>query len=664
MPGTLSKETVAVASGAVAATMGLASWAVYRQVKRYRVEPSPIAPSVRPSSGPAKRQSSVAVNSAFVRRFWSLLKIVIPSVVSREMGWLSLVAVMLGARTYCDLWMIRTTTNIERIIIGRMREQFPAAVFSYFLGIIPLAVVNNVLKYSLNEMSLCFRERLTAYFYDRYMQGFTFYTIQNVDGRLTNPDQILTQDLDRFCQGVADFYSNVSKPLIDMVIYAYKLTGAIGAQGPAYMLGYLALSGVVLTSLRRPLGRYTVWQQELEGDFRFVNARLLTNSEEIAFYHGNAREKATLTTFFTRLVNHIRHAMQFRFSMGIIDSVIAKYLSLVVGFYVVSRPFMNQTDNRINAMSQGERMQDYYRSGRMLMSLAGAVGRLTLATRELTRLAGFTARMSSLHKVLGDLNQNRYERTVVHQADDPSTGAVAGQAQSMVLTPKGVTYEATDLIRFENVPLITPNGDRLIESLNLEVRSGMNVLVCGPNGCGKSSMFRVLGGLWPLAGGVLHKPPRSKLFYVPQRPYLTIGTLRDQVIYPHSSDEIDCDDEQLRTYLRYVHLDYLVDRDGWDGWDTVRDWKDVLSGGEKQRLALARLFYNKPLYGILDECTSAVSVDVEGSMYELCREMGITLFTISHRKSLWRHHQYILYFDGRGNYKFCPREEMDIEYGS
>jgi ATP-binding cassette, subfamily D (ALD), member 3 len=325
---------------------------------------------------------------------------------------------------------------------------------------------------------------------------------------------------------------------------------------------------------------------------------------------------------------------------------------------------MDKNNLRMNEMSQGERMQNYYSSGRMLMSLATAVGRLTLATRELTRLAGFTARMSSLHKVLGDLNEERYERTVVHQADDPAAGVLAGEVTPVELRSHGVTHEVTDLIKFENVPLVTPNGDRLVESLNLEVRAGMNVLVCGPNGCGKSSMFRVLGGLWPLAGGVLHKPPRSKLFYVPQRPYLTIGTLRDQVIYPHAKEEVDCDDEQLRTYLRYVQLDYLVDRDGWDGWDTVRDWKDVLSGGEKQRLALARLFFNRPLYGILDECTSAVSVDVEGSMYELCREMGITLFTISHRKSLWRHHQYVLYFDGQGNYKFGPREEMNIEYGS
>lgn len=95
-------------------------------------------------------------------------------------------------------------------------------------------------------------------------------------------------------------------------------------------------------------------------------------------------------------------------------------------------------------------------------------------------------------------------------------------------------------------------------------------------------------------------------------------------------------DADLAMHLERVQLSYLLQRD--EGWDTVADWIDVLSGGEKQRIAMARLFYHRPQFAILDECTSAVSVDVEGSMYQYCRESGITLFTVSHRKSLWKHH--------------------------
>ena len=143
-------------------------------------------------------------------------------------------------------------------------------------------------------------------------------------------------------------------------------------------------------------------------------------------------------------------------------------------------------------------------------------------------------------------------------------------------------------IRFEHVPLVTPNGDVLVADMNFEVHSGVNVLVCGPNGCGKSSLFRVLGGLWPLFGGTLTKPARAQLFYIPQRPYMTLGTLRDQIIYPHTVDQLrraNFTDDELGKYLDLVQLRYILEREG--GWDAVQDWMDVLSGGEKQRIAVS-----------------------------------------------------------------------------
>lgn len=142
---------------------------------------------------------------------------------------------------------------------------------------------------------------------------------------------------------------------------------------------------------------------------------------------------------------------------------------------------------------------------------------------------------------------------------------------------------------------------------------------------------------------------------------MTLGTLRDQVIYPHSKEEFEnrgMNDNQILEFLKKVHLEYLVDREG--GWDSVQDWMDVLSGGEKQRIAMARLFYHQPQFAILDECTSAVSVDVEGFIYTHCKEVGITLFTVSHRKTLWKYHEYVLQFDGRGAYSFTPMSEHDV----
>uniref|UniRef100_A0A8C2V4M2 ATP binding cassette subfamily D member 3 n=1 Tax=Chinchilla lanigera TaxID=34839 RepID=A0A8C2V4M2_CHILA len=507
-------------------------------------------PPLQNNEKEGKKERAV-VDKVFLSRLMRILKILIPRTFCKETGYLILIAVMLVSRTYCDVWMIQNGTLIESGIIGRSRKDFRKYLLNFIAAMPLISLVNNFLKYGLNELKLCFRVRLTRYLYEEYLQAFTYYKMGNLDNRIANPDQLLTQDVEKFCNSVVDLYSNLSKPFLDIVLYIFKLTSAIGAQGPASMLAYLLVSGLFLTRLRRPIGRMTITEQKYEGEYRYVNSRLITNS--------------------------------------------------------------------------------------------------------------FTARITELMQVLKDLNQGKYERTMVSQQEK----GVEEVQISPLIPGAGEIINADNIIRFDHVPLATPNGDILIRDLSFEVRSGANVLICGPNGCGKSSLFRVLGELWPLFGGRLTKPERGKLFYVPQRPYMTLGTLRDQVIYPDGKEDQKkkgISDLVLKEYLDNVQLGHILEREG--GWDSVQDWMDVLSGGEKQRMAMARLFYHKPQFAILDECTSAVSVDVEGYIYSHCRKVGITLFTVSHRKSLWKHHEYYLHMDGRGNYEFKQITEDTVEFGS
>nr|KAF6503631.1 ATP binding cassette subfamily D member 3 [Rousettus aegyptiacus] len=497
------------------------------------------------------KKEQAMVDKVFFSKFARILKIMVPRIFCKETGYLVLIAVMLISRTYCDVWMIQNGTLIESGIIGRSRKDFNRYLLNFIAAMPLISLINNFLKFGLNELKLCFRVRLTKYLYEEYLQAFTYYKMGNLDNRIANPDQLLTQDVEKFCNSVVDMYSNLSKPFLDIVLYIFKLTSAIGIQGPASMMAYLLVSGLFLTRLRRPIGKMTIIEQKYEGEYRYVNSRLITNS--------------------------------------------------------------------------------------------------------------FTVRISELMQVLQDINHGKYERTMVSQQEKGIEGA-----QAISLIPgAGEIINADNIIKFDHVPLATPNGDILIRDLNFEVRSGANVLICGPNGCGKSSLFRVLGELWPLFGGRLTKPERGKLFYVPQRPYMTLGTLRDQVIYPDGREDQKrkgITDLVLKEYLDNVQLSHILEREG--GWDSVQDWMDVLSGGEKQRMAMARLFYHKPQFAILDECTSAVSVDVEGYIYSHCREVGITLFTVSHRKSLWKHHEYYLHMDGRGNYEFKQITEDTVEFGS
>lgn len=223
-------------------------------------------------------------------------------------------------------------------------------------------------------------------------------------------------------------------------------------------------------------------------------------------------------------------------------------------------------------------------------------------------------------------------------------------------------------------PIVSPNGDVLVKALSFTLKQGDHLLVVGPNGCGKSSLFRILGGLWPAYGGTVHKPPFSDIFYIPQRPYLSRGSLRQQIIYPDSLRAMRArgvTDAHLLDILRSLSLEHLVSLYD-EGWDAEAEWRDVLSGGLQQRVAMARLFYHKPRYAILDECTSSVTLETEKAMYEGAKALDISLMTVSHRRSLWKYHGWILQFDGQGNYVFTrldadrrlkledEREELEV----
>ena len=524
--------------------------------------------------------------------------------------------------------------------------------------------MNNSLKLTINTLALSFRSRLAHYAHEKYLDSMIYYKVANLDGRIQNADQLLTQDIEKFGENLAHLYSDIAKPVVDVCLFAYKLGQAIGLDAPVYMMSYFICSGFFLRSISPPFGRYISEEQKLEGEFRYAHSRIITHSEEIAFYRGEQREKEVVNAAFERIVGHLKKVYRWRFLNGIIDSVCVKYYATMLAYFILSRPvFASRGSVQDGAaafvVDPTIIMEEYSRNSGYLVNLSQAVGRLLLAGRELTRFAGFTSRVSEFFGVLQDVKEGRCKRTQVKVTNEDGQLEAESRVEevsSIMATAKGTVLKSEDSIVFEGVPIATPNGDVLVPSLSLDIKRGMNCIITGPNGCGKSSLFRILGNLWPLYSGVLKKPDNRQMFYVPQKPYLPLGNLRDQLIYPDSQEEAvskGYSDSELLGLLKVVRLEYLVDR---DGWDSVQDWTDILSGGEKQRIAMSRLFYHRPMFAILDECTSAVSVDVEGQMYRYAKQIGITLLTVSHRPSLFQFHEYLIKFDGLGGYDFMELE--------
>ncbi|GAD92820.1 peroxisomal ABC transporter (PXA1), putative [Paecilomyces variotii No. 5] len=593
------------------------------------------------------------LNLAFLHQFLSLLSIMIPRWNSKETGLLLSHSVFLLLRTYLSLLIARLDGEIVRDLVAGKGRAFIWGIIKW-CGIGTFASYTNaMIKFLQSKVSIAFRTRLTRYIHDLYLNdSLSYYKLSNLDGGVgQGADQFITQDLTLFCSSAAALYSSIGKPLVDLFVFNYQLYRSLGPLALSGILSGYFSTAVVLRKLSPPFGKLKAVEGKKEGDFRGLHTRLLANAEEVAFYGGADIERIFLVKSFSDLQRWMEGIYSLKIRYNMIEDMILKYSWSAFGYLVTSLPVflpawggLGGVMELANAAEESNRergrMKEFITNKRLMLSLADAGGRMMYSIKDLSELAGYTSRVYTLISTLHRVYANAYYQP---RGTHPELYSLSDV--------QGTIHNGFDGVRLEHVPIVAPalypqGGDELLEDLSFIVHSGEHLLVSGPNGVGKSAIARVVAGLWPVYRGLVSRPRgfgTDGIMFLPQRPYLSVGTLRDQVIYPDS--EIDMRDKgrtdrELLRVLKQVHLGYLPDREG--GWDCRKEWKDVLSGGEKQRMAMARLLYHEPSYAFVDEGTSAVSSDVEGLLYERAKEKGITLITISTRASLKKYHTFTL----------------------
>ena len=598
-----------------------------------------------PSYGVPSSSVKPGLNLAFLHQIMSLFNIMVPRVRCKESALLCMHAAFLLGRTYMSIVVAKLEGRINGdLVAGKGRPFLKSLGWFMAFGIVG-AWVNHSIKFLQSKISIAFRTRLTRYIHDLYLNpSLAYYKLHNLDGGVHGADQYITHDVTLFCDAAASLFSNIGKPLVDLFILNFQLYHSLGRFGVGSLLINYFFTSSLLQRMAPPFGSMKAMEGRKEGEFRGLHSRVIANAEEIAFYAGGQTEKKLLDAEFKDLKRLLESTYYRKVGYNMLEDYVLKYCWSASGYLITSLPVFlpligqlaqeNHSSRNGNSTksepSDGDhagskssnRMQQFITNKQIMLNLADAGTRMMYSIKDLAELAGYTSRVFTLISALHRVNANAYYKPRNRYPEEFSLADVEGNI-----------VKGFDGVRLEGVPVVAPalypnGGEELIDNLNMHVHSGEHLLIIGPNGAGKSSVSRLVAGLWPTYRGITCRPRatgQDGIMFLPQRPYLTQGTLRDQVIYPHTEmdmAESGLKDRDLHEILDESKLGYLVSREG--GWDTMKTWKDVLSGGEKQRMGFARLLYHEPRYAFVDEGTSAVSSDVEGLLYETCKAKGIS----------------------------------------
>ncbi|KAI9132198.1 ABC transporter ATP-binding protein/permease [Acaryochloris sp. CCMEE 5410] len=571
-------------------------------------------------------------NLQVLGRFW---KIAI-SYWNSEEKWKArglLLLVMVLSLGYTGLSVL--LNNRRGVMISALSAQDEARFWQtimIFLGVlVAYAPIFAGYTYLRDRLGLQWRRWLTNRYVDNYFSNRAYYNLNNLHTDIDNPDQRIAEDVKSFTQESLTFLLIIVDSLLGIIAFSSVLW-KISSSLVLFLVLYAVLGTVVTVGVfGKGLVRLNFAQLKKEADFRFSLVRIRENAESIAFYRGEQQEADQVKERFMEAFDNFKNLIIWQLNLNVFSNAYEFLPFILPAIVVAPGIFAGELEVGKVSEAQGAFIRIFFS--------------LNLIVARFQELTSFGAGIDRLYTFAESLEQPS-------QTEEESTESDAEEE----LTQPTFTVEEGEGLSLVELTLMTPNYQRtLITDLSIALSEGEGLLVKGPSGCGKSSLLRAMAGLWNSGQGTIHRPQPGDILFLPQRPYMIVGSLRDQMIYPNM--EIEASDEELKAILQQINLPDLDER--FEGFDAVEDWSSVLSLGEQQRLTFARLLLNKPQYAILDEATSALDLSNEASLYQQLQHLETTFLSVGHRSTLTNYHERTLKLAADTTWELSESEKVE-----